>query len=197
MGTGTVHGALRGRKVMWRRPAMPSPLADAPPELRRIEEDLPYQRRTWRFERIGWVLMALFVLAALLGATGSGGPLVRVEATTPDGALRIRYDRIQRQGAPTTLRFAARAAPPGGTLDLRLDRVFLDGWRLEPGVPVPTTAAAGPEGLRLRFATAASGGAAPPVVALHATPDGWFRLARPEVALGDGPPARLFILVWP
>lgn len=180
---------------------MRPPLAEAPPELRRIEEEMPFQRRAWRVERIGWAVMALFVLAALLGATGRGGPLAQAEATTPDGALRIRYERIQRFNAPSTLHIEARRAPADGVLELRLDHDLLRHWRLEASVPaVAAAGAAEPEeSLRLRFAAPPAGGgpAAAPVVALHVTPEAALRLLRPEIALGDGPAARLWVLIWP
>ncbi|MBW8268947.1 hypothetical protein [Caldovatus aquaticus] len=171
--------------------------ADAPADIRRIEDRLPFQRRTWRIQRIGWAAMALVVLAALSGATGRGGPLAEAETVTPDGALRIRYERMQRLGAPTLLRLEARAgaANRDGAIELRLDPAFLRDWRLRPGVPVPEAAAAGPDGLRLRFRAAP--GAARVAVMLELMPERAFLVARPAIALGDGPPARPLILVWP
>jgi len=173
----------------------PLPL-DASAEIRRIEECHPIQRRVWRVQRIGWLGMALFVLAALLGLMGRGGPLAEAETTTPDGALRIRYERMQRLGSPTTLRIGARAdAVEEGAIALQLDRAFLRDWRLRPGVPVPIAAAAGPDGLLLRFRAAPD--ALHVAAVLEMTPERAFMIARPEIAVGDGPPARLLILVWP
>lgn len=174
-----------------------SPLpADAPADIRRIEDRAPFQHRTWRIQRVGWAAMALFILAALLGAMGRGGPLAEAETVTPDGALRIRYERMQRLGAPTLLRIEARAAAAnGGTIELRLDPAFLRDWRLRPGVPVPDGAATGPDGLRLRFR--ALPGAPHVAAVLEMMPERPFLVARPAIALGDGPPARPLILVWP
>jgi len=37
-----------------------------------IDEDLSFQRREWRVQRGGWVVMAVLILLALLGLTGRG-----------------------------------------------------------------------------------------------------------------------------
>ena len=37
-----------------------------------IVEDLSFQRREWRVQRGGWVVMAVLILLALLGLTGRG-----------------------------------------------------------------------------------------------------------------------------
>lgn len=45
-----------------------------------IEEDLDFQRRMWRLQQIGWALLVLVVVAALLGLFGKG-PLSRAVAS--------------------------------------------------------------------------------------------------------------------
>jgi hypothetical protein len=37
-----------------------------------IQEDLPFQRREWLVERVAWGVMALLIVAALLGLFGTG-----------------------------------------------------------------------------------------------------------------------------
>ncbi len=43
---------------------------------RESEEGLAYQRKSWRVERVGWVLMAAFLVLGMLGLFG-GEPLGR------------------------------------------------------------------------------------------------------------------------
>ncbi len=38
----------------------------------RVEEDLPFQVRSWRVQRLGWCVFALYVGAALAGFLGDG-----------------------------------------------------------------------------------------------------------------------------
>ena len=67
-----------------------------------IAEDLEFQRKEWRFERIGWALMALVLLAALLGLLGPG-PLSNATAGEEGGALWAKYQRFAHRSALTRL----------------------------------------------------------------------------------------------
>jgi hypothetical protein len=68
-----------------------------------IDEDPDAQRRHWIAERVGWTVITLVILAALLGLFGSGW-LSEASVGTPEGALRLEYSRFGRFLAPTTLR---------------------------------------------------------------------------------------------
>ncbi len=68
-----------------------------------VGEDLSFQRKWWTFEKWTWRLFALIVLADLLGAFGRG-PLAMASKATPDGALTIRYERIERFSTPSILK---------------------------------------------------------------------------------------------
>jgi hypothetical protein len=171
---------------------MPSDIADLPPPLRRIEAEQLFQERVWLFQRIGWAAMGLVTLAALLGFAGGGGPFSTVEATAPDGGLRIRYDRVQRWASPTVLRAEMPAA--GGIAELRLGRDLAELWAVEGVTPPPQTVTEGPDGLLLRFATAPG---APLTVQFRAKPDRAPAMLRSEVAAGGGAPIPLTIWVLP
>jgi hypothetical protein len=67
-----------------------------------IEEDDSFQRREWRMERIGWVCLALFVIAAVAGVFGDG-PLSSTRASDASGTLTVSYDRFVRASAVTEL----------------------------------------------------------------------------------------------
>ena len=67
-----------------------------------VVEDMPMQRRVWRFERLGWIgLIAMIVLT--LAGLFSKGPLSSVEPQTSDGTLRVKYQRFSRNGAQDEL----------------------------------------------------------------------------------------------
>lgn len=59
-----------------------------------VDDDRAFQEKFWTFQRVAWALMALILLAALAGTTGSGGPLAHAEASGPGGS--IEYPRIAR-----------------------------------------------------------------------------------------------------
>ena len=58
-----------------------------------IEQDLSFQHREWRRERIGWVVIGLILLAGLLGLFGHH-PFARATSQTAKGQLTVEYDRF-------------------------------------------------------------------------------------------------------
>ena len=95
--------------------ASPRPLKD---------EDLRFQRRQWRVERIGWATMTVIIVAALAGFFGDG-PLSRVTSMTSDGAIRVRYERFVRFSAPTTLEIHVAPSASGRPIHLRVSANYL------------------------------------------------------------------------
>jgi len=65
-----------------------------------IDDDMDFQRKEWRVERIGWVAMALLALAGLLGLFGDG-PLAKAKAV--NGPLQVEYHRFERLLSPTQM----------------------------------------------------------------------------------------------
>lgn len=117
-----------------------------------INEDLAHQRLEWRLERIGWAVMALLVLAGLLGLFGYG-PVSR--ASAGDAAtLSLDYDRFQRASAPSEYRFSASPALSGdGEVRLRFDGGLMDQVELDSVLPEPREVRAGPGYTEFAFAT--------------------------------------------
>ena len=77
--------------------------------LERDQRDAVLQRE-WRFERVGWVALALVLVAALLGVFGNG-VVAAASARSADGLTVLRYDRIVRQDASSQLELRLAAAP--------------------------------------------------------------------------------------
>ena len=100
-------------------------------------EALRSQRREWIAERIGWLAIALVLLAGLLGLLGRG-PLSHVRRTSSDGSLAVEYYALERYHAPTRLiirlREPASAAPQ---VRLAISRRFADSTIEETIVPRP------------------------------------------------------------
>ena len=76
-----------------------------------IDEDLRFQEKEWRFQRVGLVVLCLFVAASALGVTGMGGPLSRGEAGDRNGPLWVEYQRFVRRSAIATMKVHLRVAP--------------------------------------------------------------------------------------
>ena len=117
---------------------------------RELDRHLPFQRREWRAQQIGWVVLGLFLTAALAGLFGSG-PLSSARATDSRGGLAVDYQRFVRAGAGQRLRFEIDA-PDAGPVELRLSRSYLDAVRVEDVRPPPASTTTTPEWTTFVFA---------------------------------------------
>jgi hypothetical protein len=68
-----------------------------------VGEDLSFQRKWWLFEKWIWRVFAVIVLADVLGVFGRG-PLADASKATPDGVLRVHYERVERFSTPSILK---------------------------------------------------------------------------------------------
>jgi hypothetical protein len=94
-----------------------SPVGDTVPRVDdqiAVGEDLEFQRKWWRFERIVWSIFVVILICDLLGLFGRGW-LAKATQTTPDGALKLNYERIERADTPSimTLHFNDAAIQDG------------------------------------------------------------------------------------
>jgi hypothetical protein len=102
-----------------------------------VNQDLNFQRRFWTIERIGWIVIALAVIAALLGLFGTG-PLSSTNAGDKGASLWLEYDRFGRFGSPTTLRVHKGAGVRSeGVVRIWLDQRYLEGVQIEQVTPEP------------------------------------------------------------
>lgn len=175
-------------------PPIPTGAAPLPPAMRQMEADIPFQRRVWTAERVAWVGLALLSLAGLLGVLGRGGPFSEAEVVTPDGALRIRYERFQRMLAPATFRIELGPRPPvGETVEVQFGADVLEGWRLVGLMPSPASSRGVPGGLAFSLPVSAGAGQ---VLAVETVAE---RAGIVQASIGtlSGPPARMRAMVWP
>ncbi len=79
-----------------------------------VGEDLEFQRRWWRFEKAVWIFFAVIVLLDLAGVFGRG-PAANAHKETADGAMSIKYERIERFSTPSilTIHFGPDAVKDG------------------------------------------------------------------------------------
>lgn len=105
-----------------------------------LREDVEFERRQWRVQRVGWVAITLVLLAAIAGLFGNG-PLSHVSASA--GNLQVRYDRFVHADAPATLNIDV-ANLPGDVARLAIDRSLLEPMDVQRMQPRPSrTRAAG------------------------------------------------------
>jgi hypothetical protein len=119
-----------------------------------VEQHDAFQRQEWRAQRVGWLMMALLVLAALTGLLGGPGPLSWTTATGADGALQVEYQRLGHFEADEVVTVTvASAAVTGDSVDVELAGGWLQAVDVRGITPEPREQLATPYGLRLTFAT--------------------------------------------
>ena len=102
-----------------------------------IATDFKHQRRLWLVERVGWAVIALLVIAVLLGLLGTG-PLSKATAGTEHSALWADYQRFDRREAPSTFRVhVGSEALKDQLLRLWLSREYLNKTTVEHITPEP------------------------------------------------------------
>ena len=105
-----------------------------------INQDLDFQRRCWTVQRIGWIVMALLVLSALLGLFGRG-LFSHAVVRDPSIPLSVEYERFGRYQSPLTLSLHLN---PGvsrdGKVGLWFSQDFLRDVQIQSIVPQPDRA---------------------------------------------------------
>lgn len=124
------------------------------------------QRREWRIERIGWLLMGLTVLAGLLGLFG-GGPLAH--RSRHAGGLTLNYDGMVRTKAPS--RIALEIASTGDETPVRvwLRESYMATVQLQHIVPQPLLSFTDSGRLVMDFAAIPGGGPLAVIVEIEPT----------------------------
>jgi hypothetical protein len=87
-----------------------------------INQDLKFQRRMWRAERLGRIGLFLLLFAGALGVLGGGGWLSEKERLSPTGSIQLKYVAFERRDTEATLRI--RLVP--GLSEFWIDSHYLE-----------------------------------------------------------------------
>lgn len=155
-----------------------------------LQEHRGFQEKFWVAERFGWLGFLGIVLLALLGLTGSGGPLAH--ATAEAAGVSIEYPRVTRWEASDeiVLRF-----PAGGPRErsVTLGPEFAEHFQIEDIQPAPDRFEITPEGERMIFRFPAGG---PGTIAFHIRAGG-AGLPRFALSIDGGAPVELAPVILP
>lgn len=156
-----------------------------------IDDEVAFQRRVWRFERVGWFVMGLIILAALLGYAGNG-PYSSTERG--DHRLRIEYSRFARHLSPAqvTIHVGAEAIEDGA-VTLVLDGDFAERFEIDNVVPMPAQWQSDAGAVRMRIPVR---GDAPGVVRIYMTPQG-FGPVSTRIGIDGSPALELWQFIYP
>lgn len=108
--------------------------AQAKPDLELIE-DLQFEAREWKLQRVAWLLMAVVIALGILGLFGAG-PISSRTVTSHDGGLTLKYNRFERYQAPSSLRMEVISLD---TSEARIwiNRDFMRTVKVQAVVPPP------------------------------------------------------------
>ena len=67
-----------------------------------IGEDLAFQRRWWRFERVIWGFFCLLLICDVVGLFGRGW-LAKAQAADPSRTFLLDYERTERASTPSIM----------------------------------------------------------------------------------------------
>lgn len=113
-----------------------------------IDEDLPFQRRLWLVQRVGWCLIGLFLLAGLGGVFGGVGPLSTHKSRA--GQVIVEHPRFARYVAPVEVRVSLDR-PQAGPLELSIERRYIDTFEMYDISPEPASVRASETSLIYAF----------------------------------------------
>lgn len=113
-----------------------------------VEEDLSFLRGEWRVQRVGWIVIALILVAALAGAFGRG-PISKGRAGNQ--TLAVDYHRVIRHGDNVVVEFIAGPAADS-IIKLAVLRNYLAKFQVQAITPEPESQRDGGEFIIYEFA---------------------------------------------
>lgn len=157
-----------------------------------VGEDLKFQRKWWRFERIVWVIFALIVTLDLLGAFGRGY-LANSKIRAHDHTMDVKYEHIERFSTPSILKIKfGPAAIHDGKIKLYVSQSFVSELGNRRIIPQPETSQVVPSGIVYTFDAAS--GAATVAFALQPARPGIFPIALQVMPGGEQLRSKVFVM---
>jgi len=144
-----------------------------------FESELVFHRTEWRVQRIGWVLVGLFLACAVAGLFGSG-PLSRTHAQGAAG--RIEYERFTRYGLSTDL-VVTPVSSAHGVTRVAISADYLEAFRVERITPQPLAVRMTGPDIVYEFASATPGAS----ISFHIRPQQLWRHSAAVTIDGSAP----------
>lgn len=156
-------------------------------------DDAPFQHREWVFERVGWVVMGVLLLLAVLGVFGHG-TLSTTTAEADDGSVSVEYDRFIRNIGNTTMTVSlGPESVDGKTATLRISRDLAETWLIQNITPTPSTESSDADWVIYEWDVL---GSAPPRVKFLYRGDGWGT-THGAMRAGNGRPVAVTQWIYP
>jgi hypothetical protein len=154
-----------------------------------LDKQLRFHHTEWWIQRVGWVLVALFLGLAAAGLFG-GGPLSHARAQAATG--RIEYERFVRNGSPAELVITSAGGGARGVSSIEISADYLEAFRVERVTPEPKTVRRVGGQLVYEFASSSAGA----VISFQVDPQQLWR-HRAVVRIDNGPPLEIWQIIYP
>lgn len=158
-------------------------------------EDLAFQVRSWRVQRIGWLVGLLLLGLAFAGLFGRG-LLSTARSASADGGIEVTYEMFARHGAPSQI--DVRVGPAlvaAGNATVWITRDFLEGVELQEIIPEPSRVLDAQGRTGFEFEAGDVGAEGLNVTFLLEYDEIFVREA--DVSVGDQPAVRIRQMVYP
>lgn len=117
-----------------------------------IDQDLTFQERDWRLQRVAILLMLVFVVVGAAGLLGPG-PLSHSQARSADGSVSVDYLRWARRGHEANLGVVVDPAQVSdGRIRLEIPTRYFEDMELRGVTPQPEQVEANGSVMRFVFA---------------------------------------------
>lgn len=159
-----------------------------------LPDDMEFQRKSWRVQRMGWVAMLAIAIAALFGLFGNG-PLSSAQAGDAGTGLSISYERFTRKGAQHSIDLEAGATSVvADSVRIWIARGWLDANRVVGITPEPARSDALPDRIVYTFNAAQSG---QPVAIRFELEAQWLGRRRGSAGIVRGPTVHFGQFAYP
>jgi hypothetical protein len=116
-----------------------------------IGEDLQFQERWWKFERLVWGFFVLVLLADVLGLFGRGW-LAKAQLKEPNSGMVVDYERVERASTPSIMRIDfGPDAVVNHQLQLFVSESLVKELGTQRVVPQPEHSSIGDDGITYTF----------------------------------------------
>lgn len=119
-----------------------------------INQDMDFQCRCWKVQRVGWTIMAFLILGGLLGLFGRG-PFSRTLISDPSIPVSLEYERFGRYQSRLMLTLHLNpGASEDGKVGLWFSQDFLHQVHIQGITPKPDRTEISPSGALYLFGLA-------------------------------------------
>lgn len=154
---------------------------------------MPFQRRAWTAERIGWVTFGAVLVLAVAGLFGDG-PLANRVLRSDDGRLTVSIHRYERHRSPSAIVLRVRPRPGEESVEVWVSRDYAEDQQFETVHPEPSKVTAG--GDRFVYEFGIGRGEEEIEISFDTQPDG-IGNAKGRIGLLDGPSVAFSQFVFP